>query len=164
MTPVISPPTVGDGSSRSAEASPSQRASGDDQATAREVIAHDTCKQALAGGVERIGRFIQQPDRPPHREQPGDRQPPPLSGRQESRRELAGMIEPHRGKAVAGVRPRAEKIPPEGEVFHHAQSRFQRVTVAEIMRLFRQAQLCLAALQPDRSATDRQQAGNQAQQ
>ena len=59
-----------------------------DQAAAREMIAHQGSKQALSSGIERAGRFIQQPDRPPHREQPRDREPTPLSGRQIGRRQM----------------------------------------------------------------------------
>ena len=60
--------------------------------------------------------------------------------------------------------PAAEKIPPEGQVFKHAQRGLQRVAVPEIMRLFGQRQFGLAAIQADRSVGDRQKAGNHAQQ
>src|SRR6266478_2156148 len=87
---------------------------GDDHAAAREMITYQRGKQVLTGGVERTGRFVQQPDRPPHREQPGDREPPPLSGRQIGRRQMHGMIEPHRGEAFMSIeRLAAQKIPPE---------------------------------------------------
>jgi len=47
------------------------------------------------------------------------------------------MAEAHRGKACPGIeRFSVQKIPPEGEIFQHAQSRFQGIAVAEIMRLF----------------------------
>src|SRR5713101_83548 len=65
---------------------------GDDQAASGEMITHQGGKQALSGGVEGIGRLIQQPDRPPYREQPGDREPPPLSGRQIGCRQVACVI------------------------------------------------------------------------
>ena len=78
------------------------------------MITHQGDEQALPGGIERIGRFIQQPDRPPHREQPGDREPPALSGRQIRGGQMRGMIEPHRGEAFIGIeRLAAQKTPPE---------------------------------------------------
>src|SRR6202048_3964247 len=87
---------------------------GDDQAAARQMIAHQGGEHALPGGVERVGRFVQQPDRPPHHKQSGDREPPPLSGRQIGRRKMRGMIEPDRCKARPGVEGlAAEKIAPE---------------------------------------------------
>ena len=96
--------------------------SGDDQAPAGEVIGHQAGKHALTSDVERIGRLVQQPDRAPDREQPGDREPPALAGRQIRGRQVGGMVEPDSGKAlleaVTGVRwLAAEKIPPEGEIF-----------------------------------------------
>ena len=120
---------------------------GDDQAAACEVIVHHTRKQALPGGIEGVGRLIQQPDRPPHRQQPGDREPAPLSGREIRRRQPGGMIEPHRGQALRGIeRLAAQEIPPECEVFQHTQRRFERIAVAEVMRLFGQVQLRFAPL------------------
>src|SRR6185295_11627375 len=78
---------------------------------------------------------------------------------------MRGVVEPDRGEAFcrAGCLA-AQKIPPECQVFHHAQRRLQRVAVAEIMRLFGQGQLTVAAVEIDRSAGDREQAGNLPQQ
>src|SRR6266851_473608 len=87
---------------------------GDDQAAARKMIAHQGREHALPGGIERVGRLVQEPDRPPRHNQPGDREPPPLSGRQVRRRKIRGMIEPDRGKACPGIEYlAAEEIPPE---------------------------------------------------
>ena len=58
----------------------------------------------------------------------------------------------------------AEKIPPERQVFLHAQRRLQRIAMAEIMGLLGQGQFGLAAFQTDRSAGRRQQARDQPQQ
>src|ERR1700687_165949 len=94
---------------------------GDDEPAAREVVTHQTRKQALSAAMERGGRLVEQPDRPPHREQPGERKPPALAGRQIRRRQMRGMIEPHRSKGLRCVeRLPAEKIPPEREILHHA--------------------------------------------
>ncbi len=88
------------------------------------------------------GRLVQQPDRPPHRQQPGDREPPPLARRQKRGRQMRGMIEPHRDQAFRRTgRLAAQKIPPEDKIFQHAQSRLQRVAMPEVMGLFGQRQV-----------------------
>ena len=85
---------------------------GDDHAAAGEMVAHQAGEQRLPGGVERRGRLVQQPDRPPHRQQAGDRQPPPLAGRQIRRRQMRGMAEPDRGEALRRCRrPRRRENP-----------------------------------------------------
>src|ERR1700681_1100711 len=50
---------------------------GDDEPAAREVVTHQTRKQALPGGIERRGRLLEQPNRPPPPEQPAHPAPPP---------------------------------------------------------------------------------------
>ena len=78
---------------------------------------------------------------------------------------MCGVIEANRLEARARIfHVATEKIPPEGEVFLNAQGRLQRVAMAEIMRLFGQGQLTLAAFQGDRSAGRREQARDQAKQ
>jgi len=47
------------------------------------------------------------------------------------------MIERHRGQAFFGVAClTADEIPPERQVFDHAERGFQRVAMAEIVGLF----------------------------
>ena len=131
----------------------------------REVVAHQAGEQILPGRIERRGRLVEQPDRPPHREQPGDREPPPLAGGQIGRRQMRGVAEADCSEgllAIFGVA--AEKIPPERQVLQHAQRRLQRVAMAEIVRLFGQRQLGLAAFQIDRSGRRHEQARDQPQQ
>ncbi len=77
--------------------------------------------------------------------------PPPLAGRQICRRQMRGMAEAHRREAladVAGVR-RRENPARTTRFSVHAQRRFQRVAMAEIVGLLRQRQLGLAAFQGD---------------
>jgi len=78
-----------------------------------------------------------------------------------TRRQMRGVVEPHRGKAFVKALLKAaipvgyfatQKIAPENEVFRGAQGRLQRVAVAEIMGLFAKVELGVAALQRDRSA------------
>src|SRR6185369_5087834 len=78
---------------------------------------------------------------------------------------MRGVAKPYGLEALAEIAgPAAEKIPPEREVFEHAQRRLQRIAMAEIVGLFRQRQLGLAAFQPDRPACRHQEARDQAQQ
>ena len=75
------------------------------------------------------------------------------------------MIEPHRGQAFVRVSClAADEIAPERQVFDNAERRFQRIAMAEVVGLFGQCQLGLAALQSDRSGGRDQQARDQPQQ
>ena len=69
-----------------------------DQAAAGEMLAHQRRQHRLRGGVERRGRLVEQPDRPLHRDQARDRQPPPLPGREIGRRQVG---ECRRGRRAA---------------------------------------------------------------
>ena len=85
---------------------------GDDHAAAREMVAHQAGEQFLPGGIERRGRLVQQPDRPPHHEQAGDRKPPPLAGRQKRRRQMRGMVRAPRRRGIGRCRrPRRRENP-----------------------------------------------------
>src|SRR4029078_6117340 len=57
---------------------------GEDEAATGEVVAHQGGQQGARGAVERGGGFVQQPERPVDRDQPGERQPPPLPRREVS--------------------------------------------------------------------------------
>ena len=54
---------------------------------------HQGREPLLARGIERRGRLVEQPDRPLHREQPRERQPPPLPGREIGRRQIGQSVE-----------------------------------------------------------------------
>ena len=91
---------------------------------------------ACAGGVERRGRLVEQPDRPRHRDQPGERQPPPLPGRQVGRRQVgrARRARPRRAPLASAGRRRRDSAP-RRRVLGDRQRGLQRVLMAEIMRL-----------------------------
>ena len=61
---------------------------GHDHAAAGEMAAHQFGQPVLRRHVERRGRLVEQPQRPRHSDQPRDRQPPPLPGRQIGRRQV----------------------------------------------------------------------------
>src|ERR1700730_12382617 len=78
---------------------------------------------------------------------------------------MGRMVEPDRGQALVRIaRLAAEKIAPKRKIFGDAECGFQRVAVAEIMRLFRQSQVRFAALELDRSSRWHQEARDQPQQ
>src|SRR5262245_10717745 len=75
------------------------------------------------------------------------------------------MVEPDARNACSGITAlAAQEISPEGKVFQHRQCRLQRVAMAEIVRLFAESQLGVAAGNLDRPACGVQQARNQPQQ
>ena len=76
---------------------------GDDHAAAGEMAAHQLGQPILRRHVERRGRLVQQPDRPLHRDQPRDRQPPPLPGRQIGRRQVGERRQIDRSSAASTV-------------------------------------------------------------
>ena len=95
-----------------------------------------SASRVLRRRIERRRRLVEQPDRPRHRDQPGDRQPPPLSGRQISGRQVGERRQGRPRPAPARRRCRAaEKLGPELQVFADRQRRLQRVLVAEVVRL-----------------------------
>jgi len=107
------------------------------------VVAHQACEQLLPGRIEGIGRLIQHQTRPavaPASKPQAIRQPPPLSGRENTRRPATarGMVQPHCGqglffRASNGSPPRKSRQ--KEEVFPRRSRRvFKRVTVAEIVR------------------------------
>ena len=87
---------------------------GNNQAAARKMLAHQTRQQALSGSVKGRVRLVHQPERPPHREQAGQRQPPSLPGREIGGGQVNGMVEPDRAQALGCVRHlAAKKLTPE---------------------------------------------------
>ena len=83
-----------------------------------QVRLHDFAEPRLRCGVERGGRLVKKPERALDREQPGDRQPPPLAGGKVGGRQFGQRIEPDRGKRLLRVgRRRPKKGRPEKQVF-----------------------------------------------
>ena len=115
--------------------------------------AHQIGQAVLRRHIERRGRLVEQPDRPRHREQPRDRQPPPLPGRQIGRRQIGQRREVDRlQRGVDRQLDAAEKARPELQVFGDRQRRLQRVLMAEIMRLLGDRGLRLAAVELELAA------------
>ena len=72
-------------------------------------------------------------------EQPGQRDPAALAGREIGHRQAAAWARPDRLERLArGERRAAEKVAGEGEVFFRRQRRFEGVPVADIMEAFGQ--------------------------
>ena len=119
------------------------------QAAGGEMRGDQLEQPALRGDVERGGRLVEQPQRPVDDEQAGQRQPPPLAGRQILRRQLGELAERHPVERVVArqAAAAAERGDPEIEVLGHRQRRLQRVEMAEIVRLLADRKLGVAALQ-----------------
>ena len=112
---------------------------GDEDPAASEVRLHDGGKRALSGGVERGRRLVEQPERALGDKQASKRHAPPLSGREQPRREIDHMAKPSARKGRELRRTRgiaAEHGGREGEVLASGQRAFHPVRVAEIVRLF----------------------------
>src|SRR5450631_467953 len=138
---------------------------GDDQPASGQMVTHQAGEHGLSGRVQRRGRLVQQPDRAAQREQPRQGEPAALAGGQIRGRQIHRVGESHAIEAFTRVRAlAAEKVAPEGEVLHHAQRRLLRIAVAEIMRLFGQGELGIAALDGNAAAARGQQARDQPQQ
>ena len=65
-----------------------------DHAATRKMIPHQLGKPFLRSAVERRGWLVQKPDRPLHRDEPRDRQPPSLPGGEIGRRQIGEFVEP----------------------------------------------------------------------
>ncbi len=76
---------------------------GDHDAAACEMIAHQSDEEVLAFGVERGGRFVQQPDRPSRDQQPRDRKPSALASGEVGGGQMGRMVKTDGGEASAGV-------------------------------------------------------------
>ncbi len=116
---------------------------------------HRLGEPAAGGGIEAGDRLVEQPERARRGEKPRQRQPPPLPLRQELRRRLAERQEADRLERILGaflgrLRPALPRCP-EDEVGEHGLLRFQRVLVADEVRIGRQRR----ALQRDRALFQR---------
>ena len=92
-------------------------------AAAGEVAAHQSGERVLRRAVERRGRLVEQPDRPLHRDEPRDRQPPPLAGGQIAGGQLAPRRRARPRPARRRPRAAAEIVRPEVEIFLRPSAR-----------------------------------------
>ena len=90
----------------------------------------------LAVAVERGRRLVEQPDRRRRREQPGQRQPPPLPGRQPAARPIGDRVEPEGGERRVDRRGAAtpRSAGPEAQHLARAERRLDRVEMADIVQ------------------------------
>ena len=111
----------------------------------------------MRGGVEGGGRLVEQPQRPMGHEKPCERDAPLLPGRERARGKIDHMREADPGeRRTAGLAARiaAERARPEGEVLARGQRPFQRVGVAEVMRLLADAALCRPPVEGEAARTE----------
>ena len=138
----------------------------DDQAAGGKMRAHDFGKARLRGGVERAGRFVEQPERAICDKKPRQRDAPLLPRRERADGKVGDMGEAdalERGgdahRLAAGAASAAQHRRPEGEIFARRQRALQRIGMAEIMRLLADALLVVAAFaepaRPRRAAAAR---------
>ena len=117
---------------------------GDDHARRRRDAARiSSASTLLRRRVERRGRLVEQPDRPRHGDQPGERQPPPLPGRQIGRPagRPARRARPPPSAASSDGRRRRDSAAQNCRFSRDRQRRLQRVLMAEIMGLLGDAWL-----------------------
>ena len=127
-----------------------------------QVRPHDGRKRGLSGGVERGRRLVEQPKRALGHKQASKRHAPPLSGREQPRREIDHMAQAQRRKRGELRCPRgiaAQHRGREGEVLAGGQRGLNPVRVAEIMRLFADRALGIAAVERKAPGFNRQEAG-----
>ena len=125
---------------------------GRDHAAARhDGVSRMPAQGLLRGGVEGGGRLVEEPERPMGHEQPGQRHPAALAGREIGHRQARGMGEAHRVERLArGERRVSEEVAGEGEVFFRRQRRFEGIPVADIVQAFGQGPLA-GILEADRA-------------
>ena len=137
----------------------------ENEAALCQVARHQAGKRGLGGGVKGGGRLVQQPQRPPHRDQARDREPAPLPGGQVGSRQVGEGAQADRRQRRLGFRRAAAKeTGPEIEVFSHRQGRFQRIEMPEVMGLLAHRELRIAPLQREPPPADMHQPRDQPQQ
>jgi hypothetical protein len=131
---------------------------------AGKVGLHEIHKPIPPCGIKRAGRLVEQPDRPFDGEQPCDRKAPPLACRQISRRQRRNGAKPNQFEGVLHfVGVGAKKGGPKMQILVDRERWFHRVLVAEIMRLFANAELGIPTFQPKPAAGWADETGDDAQ-
>ena len=83
-----------------------------------------------------VGRLVEQPDRPPRDQEPGQRQPPLLPGRENRRRDRSHRPSPTARARAAMARPRHRTRSPRRRDSRRRSARLDAVEMAEKVRLF----------------------------
>ena len=95
---------------------------GKEHAAAGQMRPHQLGQPCLRRNIECGGRLIEQPEPARNREQPRDRETPPLARREIGGREIGKFVEPDGGKrALKGSGRPAQKLGPEFQVFADGQ-------------------------------------------
>jgi hypothetical protein len=71
---------------------------------------HQADKPLLGRGVKGAGGLVEQPDRSLDGDEPGDRQPPPLSGRKIGGGQVGQFVEADRGEGRVSFRRRSGRV------------------------------------------------------
>ena len=112
-----------------------------------------TREHRLRRRIERRGRLVQQPERAIHRDQPRDRQPPPLAGGKIGGGKVA--MPPSPTPSSAGDRGVAAEIARPERSFRDGERQLERVLVAQIVRLLAEGGVAVAAFKSSRPAASR---------
>ena len=88
----------------------------------------------FAGLIERIKGLVKQPQFGRRHEQPAERDPALLPGREPARHYIlhAGKTEPFKDGAAIGIFPATAKAPYDPQIFPRGQGRFEAVLMADI--------------------------------
>ena len=111
--------------SRAVRAMPERPMGGrENEAALGQMRAHQAGEALLRRGVERADRLVEQPDRPFDGDQPRDRQPAALAGREIGGRQVGQRVEPDRVERLGRCRRawRAEKAGPKAQGFRRPRA------------------------------------------
>ena len=138
---------------------------GEDHAAAGEMAAHQPGEHRLRRRVERGGRLVEQPERPLDRDQPRDRQPPPLPGGEIGGGQVGDAAEPDGVERRGGRRCRRRDSGPRNRGFRPPSA---TASARPGGRDSGPARRCVASASPPSSSSrpvgDPDQAGDQPQQ
>ena len=110
---------------------------------------HDVGEHGYSGGIKRRAWFIEQPDWAGGDEQAGEREAPPLPGREIDGRQATEDIEPHRGERARDLVATAENAIPEGEVLIDSQRRLEGIEMPDVVGLLANREFRIAAAEGD---------------
>jgi hypothetical protein len=134
----------------------------EDQPAAGKMRPHDCRKHRPSGSVQNGPRLVEQPDGTQSCEQTGKREASSLSGRKVECRQVSERAKAHASKRRCDLAGTAENTAPESEILGDGQGWLQGVLVADIVSLFTDAQLSIAARDSDPALSGLKETGNQA--
>ena len=108
---------------------------GRDHAAASPVAFENETQSFLGGRVEGRGRLVEEPEGPLRHQQPGERHPAALAGREIGHRQAGRVGEPHRLQGVPRLQCRvSEEVAGEGQVLLGSEGGFEGVPMAHIVQ------------------------------